>query len=187
MKYGLDKGWVVGPPIKVFNHSRLNDFKNTVPHRLKSFEERMKSFIILPPNGFEVPRLCRFIGERLKIRDKPTVEVPTIVDVVSRQVSEPLQCVLPYNNGQVCYHDILHCPSSPDGRCIDGQPASWILLRLIFVDVGDLETQRTLDGPEARSKHGDPARILLSMIMSSIPGRGVSIWSPRPSLERTVG
>jgi hypothetical protein len=52
LKYGPDKGRVVESPIEVFNHSRLNDFWNTVPHRLKSFKERSESLIILPPNGW---------------------------------------------------------------------------------------------------------------------------------------
>jgi hypothetical protein len=61
------------------------------------------------------------------------------------------------------------------------------MLRLIFVDVGDFEIRRPFDDPEARGKRGDPTRNLLSMIMSSIPRRGVSIRSPRLSPERTVG
>jgi hypothetical protein len=54
------------------------------PHRLKYFEGRTKGFIILPPNGFEVPWLCWFIGQRLEIRDKLAAEVTPIVDAVSR-------------------------------------------------------------------------------------------------------
>jgi hypothetical protein len=74
-------------------------------------------------------------------------EVPPIVDVVSRQVPEPLQCVLPQNDGQVHHHDVLRCPSSPGGGCIDGQPASRVLLKLIFVDVGDLEIRGAIGSP----------------------------------------
>jgi hypothetical protein len=55
----------------------------------------MKSFIILSPDGFEIPRLCRFIGEGLEVRDKPMTEISPIIDAVLRQMSEPLQCVLP--------------------------------------------------------------------------------------------
>jgi hypothetical protein len=73
-----------GHPIEVVNHSRISDFRNTIPHHLKSFEEQLESFIILPSNGFEVPWLCRFIRERLEIRDKPAAEVTPIVDAVSR-------------------------------------------------------------------------------------------------------
>jgi hypothetical protein len=99
LKHGPDKGRVIGSPIEVFNHSRLSDFGNSVPHCLKSFEERLESFIILSSNGFEVPWLCRFIGERLKICNKPAAEVTLIVDAVSRKVSDPLQCVMSQNNG----------------------------------------------------------------------------------------
>jgi hypothetical protein len=55
-----------------------------VPHRLKPFEERSERLIILAPNGFEVPWLCRFIGERLEVCDKPATEVTLVVDAVSR-------------------------------------------------------------------------------------------------------
>jgi hypothetical protein len=123
---------------------------------------------------------------RLELCDKSATEIPPIVDAVSRQVPEPLQCVLPQNDGQVRCHDILRCPSSLGDGCIDDQPAPQVLLRLIFVDVGDLEIRRPLDGSEAKGKHGDPARSLLSMIMSLIPGRGVSVRLPRPSLEWTI-
>jgi hypothetical protein len=84
LKYGPDKGRVVGSAIEFFNHNRLSNFGNMVPHRLKSFEEQSESFITLPPNGLEVPWLYRFIGERLKIHDKPATEVTPIVDAVSR-------------------------------------------------------------------------------------------------------
>jgi hypothetical protein len=79
------------------------------------------------------------------------------------------------------------CPSSLGGDCVDIQQTPWVLLGLIFVDVGDFEIGRPLDGPEARGERGDPTRILLSMIMSSILGRGVSIRSARPSPGRIVG
>jgi hypothetical protein len=69
------------------------------------------------------------------------------------------------SDGQVCCHDVLRCPRSLGDGCVDGQPTPWVLLGLIFVDVGDFEIGRPLDGPEARGEHGDPTRILLSMIM----------------------
>jgi hypothetical protein len=53
LKYGLDKSRIIGSPVEVFDHSRLNDFGDTIPHCLKSFQERTKSFIILSSNGFE--------------------------------------------------------------------------------------------------------------------------------------
>jgi hypothetical protein len=83
-KYGPNKGQVIGSLIEVFNHSRLSDFRNTVPNRLKSFEEQLESLIILMPNGFEVPWLCQFIGERLEVCDKLVIEVTPVVDAVSR-------------------------------------------------------------------------------------------------------
>jgi hypothetical protein len=39
LKYGPDKGRVIGSPIDVFNLSRFSDFGDAVPHRLKPFEE----------------------------------------------------------------------------------------------------------------------------------------------------
>jgi hypothetical protein len=84
LEYGSNEGRIVGSSIEVFNHSRLNNFGDAVPHRLKSFEKRSEGLIILAPNGFEVPWLCRFIGERLEVRDKPMTEVTPIVDAVSR-------------------------------------------------------------------------------------------------------
>jgi hypothetical protein len=38
LKYGPDESWVIRSPIEIFNHCRLSDFENTVPHCLKSFE-----------------------------------------------------------------------------------------------------------------------------------------------------
>jgi hypothetical protein len=40
LEYGSDEGRVIGSSIEVFNHSCLSDFRDAVPHRLKSFEER---------------------------------------------------------------------------------------------------------------------------------------------------
>jgi hypothetical protein len=82
----------------------------------------------------------------------------------------------------------LSCfPSSPGGGCVDIQRTPWVLLGLIFVDVGDFEIGRPLDGPEVRGERRDPTCILLSMIMSSILGRGASIRSARLSQGRAVG
>jgi hypothetical protein len=61
------------------------------------------------------------------------------------------------------------------------------LLRLIFIDDGDLEVRRPLDGLEARSKRGDSARIFLLMFASLVLGRGVGIRSSQPSLKWTIG
>jgi hypothetical protein len=43
----------------------------------------MKSFIILSLNGIEVPMLCWFIGEGLKVHDKLATKISPIVDAVS--------------------------------------------------------------------------------------------------------
>jgi hypothetical protein len=36
------------------------------------------------PDGFEVPRLCRLVGEGLEVSNKAPTEVAPIVDAVSR-------------------------------------------------------------------------------------------------------
>jgi hypothetical protein len=64
---------------------------------------------------------------------------------------------------------------------VDDQPASRILLRFIFVDVGDLEVRRPLNGPEAWSKRRYSTTVFLSSVMMSFPGRGVVVVVPRPS------
>jgi hypothetical protein len=84
LKYGSNEGRVIGSLIDVFNNNRLSDFGDAVPHRLKPFEERSESLIILAPNGFEVPWLRRFIVERLEVRDKSATKVTPVVDAVSR-------------------------------------------------------------------------------------------------------
>jgi hypothetical protein len=73
------------------------------------------------------------------------------------------------------------------GGRIDDQPASWVLFRLIFVEVGDLEVRRQLNGPEMRSKRGDSACILLLLFTPSVSGRGVGTRSSRSSPERIIG
>jgi hypothetical protein len=84
LEYCSEEGRVVGSLVEVLNYSRLSDFRDKVPHCLKSFEERPEGLIILVPNGFEVPWLHRLIGERLEVRDKPVTKVTPIVNVVSR-------------------------------------------------------------------------------------------------------
>jgi hypothetical protein len=58
-----------------------------------------------------------------------------------------LQRVLPKDDGQIRGHHILGCPSGSGGGGVDGQPASWVLLRFIFVDVGDLEVRGAIEWP----------------------------------------
>jgi hypothetical protein len=96
-------------------------------------------------------------------------------------MSQPLQRVLPEDNGQVCGHYIFGRPSSSSGGGVDGQPASWILLRFIFVDIGYLEVRGPLNGPKAWSKCRHSTCVFLSSGMMSVPGRGVVVVVPRPS------
>jgi hypothetical protein len=99
-------------------------------------------------------------------------------------MSEPLQLVLPQDNGQVHRHHVLHCPGGPCSSRVDSQPATRVLLSLVLVDVGDLEVGRPLDGPELWSKRENSACVLLLVLMSSVLGRGVGSRSSRPSSER---
>jgi hypothetical protein len=50
-----------------------------------------------------------------------------------------LQCILLENDRQIHGHHVFDCPSSSSGGGVDGQLVSWILLRLVLVDVGDFE------------------------------------------------
>jgi hypothetical protein len=102
-------------------------------------------------------------------------------------MSEPLHRVLPQDNGQVRRHDVLCCPSSSDGSRVDNQPAARVLLRLILVDIGDLEVGRPLDGPKMWSERGNYSCVLLPVFMSSVPGRGVGSRSSLPSPEWVAG
>jgi hypothetical protein len=133
------------------------------------------------PNGFEVPWLRRLVGEGLEVGDKTLTEVAPIVDAVSGQVSQPLQRIFPKDDGQICSHHIFSCPSGPGSGGIDSQPGFRVLLRLVLVDVGDLEVSGPLNGPETRSERRYSTHVLLSTIVVSIPGRGVVDVLPRPS------
>jgi hypothetical protein len=72
---------------------------------------------------------------------------------------------------------------------VDDQPASRVFLGLVFINIGDFEVRRPLDGSKPRGEGGDPARFpfLLSMIVSLVPRRGASLISPRPSQHRALG
>jgi hypothetical protein len=96
-------------------------------------------------------------------------------------VSQPLQCILPKDDRQVCGHHIFGCPNGSGDGGVDGQPASWILLRLVLVNVGDFEVRGPLNGPEAWSERRYSTRVLLSSMMVFISGRGVVVVVPRPS------
>jgi hypothetical protein len=78
-------------------------------------------------------------------------------------------------------------PAAQHGSHVDSQPAAQVLLRLILVDVGDLEVGKPLDGPETRSERGNSTRVLLSVFMSSVLGRGVGSRSSRPSSVWAIG
>jgi hypothetical protein len=79
---GSDEGRVIGSSIQILDHSCLRDLGNAVPHCLESPEERAEGLVALALDGFEVSRLCQFVGEGLEIRDKPTAEVFPIVDAM---------------------------------------------------------------------------------------------------------
>jgi hypothetical protein len=78
-------------------------------------------------------------------------------------------------------------PAARRGGRIDGQPASWVLLRFVLVDVGYLEVWGALDGPETRSEHGYPTCVFLSTFMVSVLERGVGDVLSRPSPDRATG
>jgi hypothetical protein len=117
----------------------------------------------------------------LEVGDKMPTEVAPIVDAVSRQVSYPLQRILPKDDEQIHNHHIFDCPSGPGSGGIDGQPASRVLLRLVVVDVRDLEVRGPLDGPETWSKRRYSTRVFLSTVVVSVLGRGVVDVLPQPS------
>jgi hypothetical protein len=50
-----------------------------ISHGLKSFEVRPNSLIPSAPDGFEVPWLCRLVGDILEVGDKTPTEVAPIV------------------------------------------------------------------------------------------------------------
>jgi hypothetical protein len=83
LQYGSDKGRVVGSSIEVFDHGRLRDLGDTISHGLEPFEVRPESFVPPALDGFEVPWLCWFVGEGLKVGGEASTEVAPIVDAVS--------------------------------------------------------------------------------------------------------
>jgi hypothetical protein len=83
LKYGSDEGRVIGSPIEVLDHHCFRNLGDTISDGLKSFEVRPESLISYVPDGFEVPWLCRFVGERLKVGDEAPTEVAPVVDAVS--------------------------------------------------------------------------------------------------------
>jgi hypothetical protein len=67
---GSDKGRVIGSSVEVLDHGCLRDLGDTISHGLEPFEVRLESFVPPALDGFEVPRLRRFVGEGLKIGSK---------------------------------------------------------------------------------------------------------------------
>jgi hypothetical protein len=127
--------------------------------------------------------LRRFVGKGLEIHKNPVAEIGPVIDAMVRKMSKPLQCILPKNNGLVRCRDVLHCSSGPRGSRIDGQPAAWILLGPVLVDVQDLEVRQPLNWPEPRGKCLDSARPLgLLAIFSST----IEVAVPRRRLMSCV-
>jgi hypothetical protein len=75
----------------------------------------------------------------------------------------------------------LQLPSGPGSGCIDGQPASRVLLGLVFVDVGDLEVWGPLNGSETWSKRRYSTHVFLSTTVVPVLGRGVADVLSQPS------
>jgi hypothetical protein len=84
LQYGSDEGRVIGYPVEVLNHCCLSDLGDAISHGLEPLEVRLKSFIPSVPDGFEVPRLRRLVGEGLEVGDKTPTEVAPIVAAVPR-------------------------------------------------------------------------------------------------------
>jgi hypothetical protein len=78
-------------------------------------------------------------------------------------------------------------PAARRDSRVDGQPAARVLLRLVLVNIANLEVGRPLDVPEMWIERGNSACVLLPMFMSSVPGRGVGSRSSRSSPERATG
>jgi hypothetical protein len=76
----------------------------------------------------------------------------------------------------------LQLPQWPGSGGVDGQPTSRVLLRLVLVDVGDLEVMGPLNGPKTWSERRYPTHVLLPTMMMLVPGRGVVDVVPQLSL-----
>jgi hypothetical protein len=78
----------------------------------------------------------------------------------------------------------LPLPRRPEQRSCRWPTSPQVLLRLVLVDVGDFEVRGPLDGLETWSKREDSTCVLLSVFMTSVPGRGVGDVSSRLSPDR---
>jgi hypothetical protein len=76
---------------------------------------------------------------------RTVIEVGLVVDVVAREMVKALDRVLPHHDRDVCHHDILCFPDGLRFHGIDGQPAAWVLLVIVLVNIGDLEVCWPLD------------------------------------------
>jgi hypothetical protein len=82
LEYGSDEGRVIGSPVEVFDHCRLDIFRDAVPHGLKPLKVRPEGLLGLAPDGFEVPWLRRLIGEGLEVGDETPTKVVPIIDAM---------------------------------------------------------------------------------------------------------
>jgi hypothetical protein len=82
LQYSSDEGRVIGSPVEVLNYCYLSNLRDAISHGLKPLEVRLKRFIPSAPDGFEVPRLRRLVGERLEVGDKTPTKVAPIVNAV---------------------------------------------------------------------------------------------------------
>jgi hypothetical protein len=87
LQYGSDEGRVIRSLVEVLDYCCFCNLGDTISHGLKPFEVRPESLIPSALDGFEVPRLRRFVGDGLEVGDKTSTEVAPIVDAVSGHVS----------------------------------------------------------------------------------------------------
>lgn len=66
MERGSYEGLIMGPSIEVFNHYRLSEDGNTIPHRLKTLQKGVERLVVLALYG-PVPWLRRLIRKRRKL------------------------------------------------------------------------------------------------------------------------
>jgi hypothetical protein len=83
LQYGSDEGRVIRSLVEVLDHCRFCDLGDMISHGLKSFEVWPESLIPSALDGFEVPWLRRFVGERLEVGGEAPTEVAPVVDAVS--------------------------------------------------------------------------------------------------------
>jgi hypothetical protein len=84
LQYGSDEGRVIGSSVEILDQGRLRDLGDTISHGLEPFEVQPESFVPPTLDGFEVPWLRWFVGERLKVGGEASTGVVPVVDAVSR-------------------------------------------------------------------------------------------------------